>query len=208
MRKIVSALAASAALTGAALAHPHIWITARYDVWIGEDGKIGAIGIDWTFDEFFSAFMIEGLDKNGDGIYAPEELAQLTQENRESLKEVGYFVSVTVDGQKIAMRDPDRFAYAYENGLLRLRFSLPLETAIDPRGHQVSFKGYDPSYYTEIRVARDSDVTVHGPCRAEISVPEMSVSMLTGVTEQDWEDPNRFEGMGAFFAQDIAIKCG
>jgi ABC-type uncharacterized transport system substrate-binding protein len=175
---------------------------------MGGDGKIGAIGIEWTFDEFFSALMIEGLDKNGDGTYTEEELSKLAMENRESLKEVGYFVKLTVNGQAAQLHDPDRFAYAYENGLLRLRFSLPLGIAADPAKDAISFKGYDPSYYTEIRIAKDSDVTIHGPCRSEISVPKMSVTTLTGVTEQDWEDPNRFEGMGAFFAQDVAIKCG
>ena len=45
----------------------------------------------WMFDEFYTAMAIEGLDKNKDGVYDREELAELAKVNIEGLKDFAYF---------------------------------------------------------------------------------------------------------------------
>ena len=66
-----------ALLVGAqpAMAHPHVWTVIRNTVVAGPDGKITGLKVDWTFDETYSGFALEGLDANGDGTFAPEDIA-------------------------------------------------------------------------------------------------------------------------------------
>ena len=79
-----------AAFTAGAAAHPHVWITVETTV-LYDKGAFTGLQHKWTFDEFYTAMAIEGLDKNKDGIYDREELSELAKVNIEGLKEIGYF---------------------------------------------------------------------------------------------------------------------
>ncbi len=205
--RAAAALAACAALAGAASAHPHIWITAKYDVALGDDGKVGAISVAWTFDEFYSAFMVDGLELDAEGRVKPDGLAGLASETIASLAEVGYFVFVKADGQEVKVGAPDTYSFGYEGGLLTLRFVAPLATPVDPRAQALEFSGFDPSYYTEIRIAEPADVTVEGGCRAEVQEPQKEFRTLTGIGEDQWQSDDRYMGAGAWFAQPVKIAC-
>src|SRR5262249_21007843 len=76
---------------GAAQAHPHVWIVAKAELVFAPDGSIVAIKHAWTFDEMYSAFATQGLDKNNDGQLSREELAELAEVNVTTLKEFDYF---------------------------------------------------------------------------------------------------------------------
>ncbi len=52
----------------AALAHPHEWVDVASEVLFDAHGRIAAIRHHWRFDEAFSAFALQGLDSNGDGL--------------------------------------------------------------------------------------------------------------------------------------------
>lgn len=92
-------------LATAADAHPHIWVRVRATV-LYENGAIVAIRHAWTFDEYYTAMAIEGLDANKDGIYAREELAELAKVNIEALKEFGYFTFPKLKGQELLVGAP------------------------------------------------------------------------------------------------------
>ena len=64
------ALAACGALLVAspAIAHPHIFIDAEVAVVFDGNGAVAGLRHAWTFDTAFSAWMVQGLDTNGDGI--------------------------------------------------------------------------------------------------------------------------------------------
>jgi ABC-type uncharacterized transport system substrate-binding protein len=54
------------AFASAADAHPHMWITVETTV-LHENGAFFGLRHKWTFDEFYTAAAIEGLDKNKTG---------------------------------------------------------------------------------------------------------------------------------------------
>ena len=73
-----SALAAlGMGLASPALAHPHVWVTAKAEVVFAPDGKVTGVRHHWTFDEAYTAYVTQGLDKNNDGKLSPEELQEL-----------------------------------------------------------------------------------------------------------------------------------
>jgi ABC-type uncharacterized transport system substrate-binding protein len=90
---------------GPAAAHPHIWVTARTTV-LYEHGAIVGLRHAWTFDEYYTAMAIDGLDTNKDGVYSREELAELAKVNIEALKEFGYFTMAKLNGQDLAVEPP------------------------------------------------------------------------------------------------------
>jgi ABC-type uncharacterized transport system substrate-binding protein len=108
---IASALAAASLFAGApapAFAHPHIWVSTRTEV-VVENGAIVALRHAWTFDEYYSATAVDGLDTNKDGTYSREELAELAKINVEALKEFGYFTFPRLAGKDLALGKPKDF---------------------------------------------------------------------------------------------------
>ncbi|WP_417672191.1 DUF1007 family protein [Roseibium sp.] len=72
-------------------AHPHVFVEARSALVFADDGRAIAVRHAFRFDDAFSAFAIQGFDKNGDGVYSREELSELAQVNIESMADFGYF---------------------------------------------------------------------------------------------------------------------
>ncbi len=74
-----------------AFAHPHVFVEARSKLVFDDQGYAVSVEHVFRFDDVFTAFAIQGFDKNGDGIYNREELSELAQVNVESMGEYGYF---------------------------------------------------------------------------------------------------------------------
>src|SRR5690349_3069691 len=64
-----------------ATAHPHVFVTTREVVVFDPDGRVTAIKNAWAFDDFYTAFLEQGLDKGPDGRYSRETLAELAKTN-------------------------------------------------------------------------------------------------------------------------------
>lgn len=146
---------------GTANAHPHVFVVVKSQLIYGPDGSLKAIRHAWTFDEMFSSFAAQGLDKNGDGKLSREELADLAKENVQSLKEFEYFTMSKTEGKKIEFGEPaDYWLEADDKSVLTLNFTLPVKSA--------GFKGnfelnvYDPTYFIAFSLAEDKPVSLTG----------------------------------------------
>lgn len=94
----------SAAAAPAVKAHPHVWITVESTV-LYEQGSIAGIRHKWTFDEFYTAMAIQGLDANNDGNYDRKELAELTKVNIDGLREFAFFTHVKLADHALEVDD-------------------------------------------------------------------------------------------------------
>ncbi|WP_112664594.1 DUF1007 family protein [Microvirga flavescens] len=138
-----------------ALAHPHVWVTAKADV-VFVDGKATGIRHSWAFDEGYSAYVTQGLDKNNDGKLTPDELQDLAKENTESLVDFDYFTVMKANGKKQAFDAPQNPGMAFEDGKVVLSFFLPLKSPI-PGGGAVSVDINDPSFFVFFELAKAND---------------------------------------------------
>jgi ABC-type uncharacterized transport system substrate-binding protein len=77
--------------TGAAAAHPHVWVTMMSELSYAAEGSVSGVRHHWTFDDMFSAFATQGLESKKRGLFTREELAPLAEVNVTSLKEYGFF---------------------------------------------------------------------------------------------------------------------
>ncbi len=152
-QNLVTAIAAALILAlsaGSAAAHPHVWIDSKTRLIFDQGGRVVALEVDWRFDEFYSLFAVEGLDKDEDGVLSPAELYPLAELNVTSLESYRYFTYVSVNGAEADYGKVKDFGSKFEDGILSLRFVLPLRDAVDPRNSQLSFTSYDPSFYISI----------------------------------------------------------
>jgi len=199
-----------------ALAHPHVWATLQADVVFADDGRISAIDIDWTFDKKYTAMALDGLDANGDGVYSEEELAPLTRNNLDVLKDYDYFTVARLNGVKLAVAEATDYGQIWSNGKLEMHFRVPLKQPADPRAGLFVLKVYDPDFFVDIEYVKDQPVDVIGPiprqCKlvvkpvpSEADLAQTRAMLATKGT--DWKPENN-EDFGAMFAQPVEIACG
>lgn len=86
-------------------AHPHVWITTETTV-LYENGTIVGLRHKWSFDDFYTAMALQGLDANNDGVYDRSELAELAKVNMDGLKEFDYFTVARLATEKLKFEAP------------------------------------------------------------------------------------------------------
>jgi ABC-type uncharacterized transport system substrate-binding protein len=136
-------------------AHPHVWVVVKSDVIYNPDGRVGAVRHAWTFDEAYSAFAVQGLDKNGDGKLTADELKELAQVNVESLHEFEFFTFAKASGAKQDFNNPVNHALNYNQAQLTLTFTLPLKTPASARTFALEI--YDPTWFVSFSLAEGDD---------------------------------------------------
>lgn len=173
-RRLAGATLGVLALTLPAAAHPHIFIDAKVTVVFDANGAVAGLKHAWTFDSAFSAWMIQGLDTNGDRLTSREELQPLADENMTGLAEYGFY---TYAGRGDALMDfvPVGDQHMdYVDGRTTLSYSV---TATAPQRVDQPFELaiYDPEYYVAITVADAADVTLENApagCTVQLEPPK------------------------------------
>lgn len=163
-RVLMFILAVGACLSPcAALAHPHVWIDMRSSVNFNAEGAVDAIGVAWTFDEFYSQFATDGIDKNKNGKLDANELQELANTYAKNLKDYRYFMFVETDGKLTDTGAPTNAKAIFDRGQLTFAFRLPLTSAVNPAAIKLSYSSFDPTYYIDIAPVKSNSVVFTGP---------------------------------------------
>lgn len=200
-------LAVVAALPRPAAAHPHVWVTMRTEVVYAPDGTFTGLRQAWTFDDAFTAFALQGLEKQKDGSYGDDVLKPLAQVNVDSLKEFDYFVTAKSATNKLAFNEPTDYYLTYENELLTLHFTLPLKKPQPAKG-TVSIDIYDPTYFISFTFAEKDPVKLVGApagCTQNVVSPEQPQNLQFG--ENFFANLTASSTFGAQYADKITVKC-
>ena len=157
-----------------AMAHPHVYVIFKSEIVFAPGGTVAAVRHAWTFDEYYSAFAVQGLGKDGRDP-TREDLAPLAKVNTESLAEFGYFTVGKAGGKPVDFSGPQDYWLDYDgkSKLVTLHFTLPLEKPASA-GKAFSLQVYDPTYFVSFEFDRDKPVLlVDAPkgCSASISKP-------------------------------------
>ena len=211
---VLLAGAALAGLASSAAAHPHVWATVRSEIVFDADGKMTGIRHAWTFDEFYTAMAVQGLDTDGDGVYSREELQPLAKVNVESLEEFDYFTFVRRAGEEsfLPLKPPEDYWVEYDDTALTLYFTLPLETPLDPRVAAVTVDVYDPTFFVAFGFAEKTPVKIAGAavpgCTAEIDQPDPEVAEAAkALSESFFTQLGPGSDYGSQFAQTATVTC-
>ncbi|MEP0706625.1 MAG: DUF1007 family protein [Parvibaculum sp.] len=191
-------------------AHPHVWIDMRTEMHFDPEGRLTAIGVAWTFDEFYSAFAVEGAEKGEDG-YDEELLAGLTDVNLENLAEWNYFTEVVSGDAPVTTGKAEngKSTWDDETGRLTLSFVVPLETPQAPSAATpVKIRVYDPSYYISIDYLKDDPVLMTGDvpagCKVKTETPNVE-NVWTTLPESAFTSSS--SQLGAYFAPVATVTC-
>jgi len=200
-------LAGVLAGTGAAQAHPHVWITAKSELIYAPDGSITGVRHAWTFDDMFSTYALQGIETKTKGVYTREELAPLAQTNVESLKEYAYFTFAKADRKKQKFAEPVDYFLEYKDTSLTLHFTLPAKTPFKAR--QLSLEVFDPTYFIDFQYAEKDPVKLVGAsadCKMQFERPNDGTAAAQKLGEQNFLDGSA-GNFAMMFANKITVEC-
>ena len=207
LRSVVIALAALAACAGTAAAHPHSWITVETTV-LYENGAFTGLQHKWSFDEFYTAMAVEGLDTNKDGKFDREELAELAKANIDGLKEFAYFTFPTLAGHELKFGEPRDYWLEHTDNLLSLHVTLPFAQPVLADAKGLAFSIQDPTFYIAFEFAK-TDPVKFSPgapktCQIRIGGPDPKADSPLVRSGPAATVPG---GFSMDFAKPVAIDC-
>jgi ABC-type uncharacterized transport system substrate-binding protein len=199
-----------AAWASPALAHPHVWVTAKAELVYDGSGNVTGIRHAWTFDKAYSAYVTQGLDKDGDGKFTPEELADLAKENTESLVEFEYFTVLKANGRKQDFAAPRDYRMAFADEAVTLTYFLPLRNPAATRTASVEI--YDPTFFVGFALADGNDAiklaSAPQGCATNISRPKtVDTAQQQTMSESFFENLTAASTFGAQYANRAIIAC-
>ncbi|MDO8288653.1 MAG: DUF1007 family protein [Parvibaculum sp.] len=200
-----------------AAAHPHVFLDMKADLGLTADHKLNTLTITWEFDEFYSAFAVEGFKKDAAGHYKQSDLDAILKINLDNLKddEWHYFTNINQSGKALTFGDAKPVGASFDNktGRLTISFTLPLTTPVIPtKASPVLIQIYDPTYYISVEFVKKNPLTLsgegHDACTTSINVPDaekiwstLPKSAFTG------GDVNVGAGFGSNFASTLTLIC-
>jgi ABC-type uncharacterized transport system substrate-binding protein len=187
-----------------AQAHPHVWVTVETTL-LYEQGAFVGLKHKWTFDEFYTAMAIEGLDKNKDGKYDREELAELAKVNVDALKDFDYFTYPALAGQALKLGAARDYWLEHADGILSLHFTVPFASPVPPEAKGLSFTVQDPSFFIAFDMAKTA------PVRLSEGAPQgCTLKVGAGDSRQTSALNEAFSGIGGFgagMAKTVSLEC-
>ena len=207
---VAAAVVGSLALPGGAEAHPHVWVTVETELLHDAQKNITGFRHHWTFDEFYTSFAIQGLDKDNDGTYSREELKELAEVNVTSLKEFDFFTFPTLAGHNAERLEPRDYWLDYKDKMLTLNFTLPLKHPV-PKAKlkDFQFAVYDPTFYVAFAFADKDPVRIAdglSECHAEIVKPQAETPGKS-LGESLFSSNNALMNFGEQYAEKVRFKC-
>lgn len=216
-RKMASLAAVLAVgLTGLSLpasAHPHVWVNVETTV-VYDAGKVAAFQHRWTFDDMYTAMAVQGLDKNGDGVYSREELAELAQVNIDGLKEFDFFTFARIKDQPVALAPPKDYWLEHKDGVLSLHFTLPMSNPVPAETEGFEFAVYDQTFFIAFDLAKENPVRLSegapAGCTAKVGQSEKDLADLQRLNDAfggQLTAGNANEGTGLGYAATVHLSC-
>jgi ABC-type uncharacterized transport system substrate-binding protein len=195
--------------SGAAQAHPHVWVTMTSELVYAADGAVTGVRHAWAFDDMFSAFATQGIEAKQKGVFTREELAPLAQVNVDSLKDFDYFTYAKANGKKAPFNGPTDYWLEYKDNVLVLHFTLPFKAPV--KAQRLDVEVYDPTYFVDFELAEKDPVKlVNAPSQCKLTVvqpTDANASSNAPVNEQFFNSLDASSNWGAQFANKISVKC-
>jgi len=184
-------------------AHPHVFVVVETTL-VYEKGAFTGFQHKWTFDEFYAATAIEGLDKNKDGKYDREELAELAKVNIDGLKDFAYFTFPALAGQELKLGEAQDYWLEYVDEKLSLFFTVPFAQPVLAEAKGLTFSVHDPSFFIAFEPAKTDPIKLSqgAPkgCKIGIGKPPEDAAATEALQKQ----------LGAFAtmsSRTIAVAC-
>ena len=134
-------------LGGFLSAHPHMFLTSTIELEF-EGKECTGFWLEWVFDPYFSASIIQECDKNKDGKFDKAESDGVYQYGFINLKNYGYFTYIRIGDKRVNPDGVEQFTASIREDRLVYRFYI--RTKGKGYGNDFSVAIFDTTYFCAI----------------------------------------------------------
>lgn len=197
-------------LSADAQAHPHNWVDVTTRLHFDSNGRVIGIKQRWLFDDYYSVYITEDVEKSGDGTPTRQGLEKLRDSILGNLRKYRYFTLVEHGKRKVECQSISEPTVGMQKHRLQISFYLPFTQPIDPKETPLVYRVYDPTYYVEMVHAESDDaITFNNPprsCRHRLEKPKPDPKMVAYAASLGI-DENGDDNLGYLFAEKVTIQC-
>ncbi len=192
-----------------AVAHPHVWVDVDVRILFDDAGNITGLEQTWLFDDFYTAYAVEGTDEDGDGKPDPDKLEVIMKENMKHLKVYSYFTEITSDEKLLPINPVTEMSTRMQENRLEMTFTTALQDPT-PAAEKIAYAIFDPTYYVEmLHTENENPVTLVGApegCRTELKAPNPDPDSVARAAMLDASQRGE-TGLGQFFTERVSLIC-
>lgn len=193
-----------------AAAHPHEFVTMEVNAKFDLNGMVSGLTYDWTFDEFFTAYAVDGQDLNKNGVAEPNELAALLDEILGNIQVINYFTVFDKEMTVPKLNTAQPLESVMVDRQLRLKFYVPFQAPVSLDKAPLRFSIYDDEFYIAMNFepkATDRIVPASvDNCAAKVDLAEPDEDTMAFASSLD-RNQSSGGGLGAAFAEWVTIQC-
>lgn len=191
-------------------AHPHEFVTMHVRADFNDDGKLNGLTYHWSFDEFFSAYAVEGQDQNKNGKAEPEELQALLEEILGNIKQINYFTVFDEQATTPEFTTPKTIGAELLDRKLNLAFQLPFAEPVDLTKNKLRFAIYDDEFYIAMNfepkgIAKTMPKELKD-CSASLEAASPDDEVVAFASSLGKSESSG-GGLGASFAEWMTLSC-
>lgn len=128
-------------------AHPHMFLTSTEEfVW--ENDRLSGCSIEWTFDQFFSADIIQAYDRDGNGKFDASETKEVYNGAFINLKNYYYFTFIRQGKNRMNPPSVSKFSAGIRGQKMWYRFFIDLSKT---EFGEICLSVYDYTFFCDIR---------------------------------------------------------
>jgi len=204
-----------ALLPAPALAHPHIYIDAGFDIYVDGQSHLDAIRITWVYDEYYSLLIAEDLeiDQDFDGELTEAEIQKLTGFDMQWIEGFNGDLVAKLNGEELMLSGPTQPTATMKDGKIITTHLRKVEGSPAIGGKALSLKPFDKTYYSAYQVTMPVKLDGMSACMIEMVTPDidgalaqMQQQLLRIDADADLEE-NDYPLVGEEFATDVLVSC-
>ncbi|NHF74529.1 DUF1007 family protein [Paracoccus xiamenensis] len=197
-------------------AHPHEFVDAGITFYFDDQGRLGATGIVWVWDEFTSMLILEdlGLDGDGDGVLTGAERQTAVERFNDWPEGFEGDLYLRSNGAPVELSGPLDLKVDYRDNRLIVSFLRPLPQRIDPGSAPVTLQVYDPTYYVFYDLAGAPKLAGREGCEIAIHEADTAAAqklyeeLLGDLTDEEILEEGKSPEVGGAFADEVVLTCG
>ncbi len=193
-------------------AHPHVFVDSRVEI-ITEGSLVTAVRLTWTYDDFFTLFLLEdlGLDPEADGVLTEEERATLEASVTDWPADYTGDLVLTHGEEPVPLAARRDHHVDVVDGRLVETHTRPLEAAVDASRALLTVENYDPYYYVDYAV----DPQVGVPARCEAAMVDADPLAAQAEVDSLWQGLDiagagpevQLPPVGYAFSDRVEVRC-
>ena len=148
--------------------HPHVFIAQQTHVVFNEKGMAG-IKIRWTFDEMFSAMILEEFDPDNNMVLDKEEVQTIKEKAFAYIAPHSYYIHIKIEGKPFPVKFIKDFNALVRQGQLIYEFLIPCHVTAIRTPKKIMISPYDPEYYSAVYFPESRHLTFENSDSFEIT---------------------------------------